>query len=228
MEAKQKNIKPLNNSKHLETTKTLFVNMAAVEWELNEIQKTLQDVKRVKQYLIDSDVLVTPETILQGCRGQFHAIIALSKEPELKAMQDFNSKVGSNEILNEMTMQRINEKGEKLNQKLLSGLPAMGQWAKHYLQYINCESMSIVDGVREIFTEKHSIKADIETVTHLENLVNSINYFFQLYPTHSIKVILERLYRIDEFKRTCEMKLDYFDPEKIVRDWISLRVNNML
>lgn len=23
-------------------------------------------------------------------------------------------------------------------------------------------------------------------------------------------------------------ELDYFDPEKIVRDWISLRVNNML
>lgn len=228
METK-KQLKALETDRQaLETTKTLYVNIEAVQWEMNELAKTLQDVKKIKQYLIDAELLTTPETILQACNRQFNTIIALSKEPELKAMQDFNNKVGSNDILNEMTLQRINEKAEKLNEKLIAGLPAMGQWAKHYLQYINCENMSIVDGVREILTDKHSLKVDIQTANHLENLVNSLNYFFQLHPDHSIKVILERLYRIDEFKRICEIKLDYFDQQNIVRNWISLRANNML
>lgn len=228
--SKIKNKMETNNlkTKKMETTKTIFVNNEAVEFEMNELAKTLQEAKRVKQYLIDSELLTTPETILQACNRQFNTIVGLSKEPELKAMQDFNNKVGSNDILNEMTLQRINEKAEKLNQKLLAGLPAMGQWAKHYLQYINCESMSIVDGVREIFTEKHSINVDIETAKQHENLINAFNYFFQLHPDNSIRVILERLYKIDEYKRTCELKLDYFDPQKIVQNWISLRVNNMI
>ena len=227
METKQ-TLKKANNSNQFETTKTLYVNIEAVEFEMTALQNTLNEVKRVKQYLIDAEVLTTPETIIQACRGQFHTIIALSKEPELKEMQDFEAKVGYNAVLSEMTLQRINEKAEKLNQKLLAGLPQMNKNANFYLQYINCESMSIVDGVREVFIDKHSIKVDIQTANHLENLVNSLNYFFQLHPNHSIKVILERLYRIDEFKRICEPKLDYFDQQNIVRNWISLRVNNQL
>ncbi len=211
-----------------EPQKTIFVNMDAVEFEMAEIQKTLLEVKRVKQYLIDMEVLVTPETILQACNKQFNTITALSKEPEIQKMYAFNEKVGTNEILNEMTMERINAKAEVLNQKLLGGLPAMGQWAKHYLQYINCDTMQIVAGVREIFIEKHSIKADAEMFTQHQNLVNALNYFFELYPDTNTKVLMERLFEVDFFKRTCNMNLFLYDSQKFCRNWISLRVNNML
>jgi hypothetical protein len=206
----------------------IYTNFEAVEFEMTALNNTLNEVKRVKQYLIDMEALVTPETILQASNRQFNTIIALSKEPELKKMHDFNEKVGSNDILNEMTMERINAKAEALNQKLLAGLPAMGQWAKHYLQYINCDTMQIVPGVRETFIEKHSIKADAETATYHQNLINSINYYLAKYPNHNPKVIFERLYKINEFTRNCEMLLDWYDPQKIFRDFVSLRANNQL
>ena len=216
------------NSKKMEKTKTIFVNNGAIAYELAALNTTLIEAKKVKKYLEDSDVLVTPETILQACRNQFNSIVAASKEPELQAMQAFNDKVGSNEILNEMTLQRINEKGEKLNQKLLAGLPKMGINAKHYLQFISMGTMEIVPGVREVLTEKHSLKADAEMVTHHESIVNGLNYFLEKYPNQPIKVILERLYRVDEFNRKAELKLDNYDPQNICRDWIGLRANNML
>jgi hypothetical protein len=206
----------------------IYTNFEAVEFEMTALNNTLNEVKRVKQYLIDCEVLVTPETILQACNKQFNTIIALSKEPELIKMQNFNEKVGTNDILSEMTMQRINEKGEAFNQKLLAGLPPMGQWAKHYLQYINCDTMQIVPGVRETFIQKHSIKADAEMFTQHQNLVNALNYFFELYPDTNTKVLMERLFEVDFIKRTCNMNLFLYDSQKFCRDWISLRVNNML
>lgn len=213
---------------NMATTKTLYVNNEAVEFEMTALQNTLFEVKRIKKYLIDSDLLVTPGTIAQACEKQFNIIIELSKEPEIKEMQDFEAKVGFNAVLSEMTMQRIQSKADALNQKLLAKLPPMGAFAKHYLQYIDFFKLEIVPGVREIFTEKHTLKADAEMVTQHENLVNSLNYFFKLYPDHSINIILERLYKIDSYNRKCEMKLDYYDPQKIARDWIQLRANNML
>ncbi len=48
------------------------------------------------------------------------------------------------------------------------------------------------------------------------------------YPNHSPKVIFERLYKINEFTRNCEMLLDWYDPQKIFRDFVSLRANNQL
>ncbi|MFZ4581539.1 MAG: hypothetical protein ACOYM7_02710 [Paludibacter sp.] len=214
---------------NMATTKTLYVNNEAVEFEMTALQNTLNEVKRVKNYLIDSDLLITPGTILQACEKQFNTIIALSKEPEMQKMYDFNEKVGSNDILNEMTLQRINEKGEALNQKLLAGLPPMGKLAKHYLQYINCETMEIVPGVREIFIEKHSIKVDAEMAQQHENLINALNYFFELYPEQPTNLIMERLFKkIGLYEREIEMDLYYYDSQKLCRDWVQLRANNML
>jgi hypothetical protein len=208
--------------------KTLFINDEAVNYEMRCLNSTINEARLVKQYLGDRDLLVTPATIIQACNRQFNTIIELSKAPELKEMMDFEAKVGRNEILSEMTMQRINAKANELNAKLLAGLPQMGQFAKHYLKYINFETMEVLPGVKAEFIEKHSIKADAEIVEKHEQLVNSLNYFFTLFPDQDTRHIFERLVRLDVPNRKASLKLDIHDPQKLVLDFVSLRMNDKI
>lgn len=204
----------------------LYTNIEAVNYEMAAIDNTLNEVKAVKQYLVDSDVLLTALTIEQACNKSFDAIVANFIETEKSKLKDFEAKFGVLSLISGNSEERLQVEAEKLRSKLIACLPAIHYQSGYYFECIDFETIQIKPEFNEKFFErKNSIIADDEMAQHHQNAVDAYRYFLDKFPDYNTAVVMGLLLKVNFLERTCELNLDAYDPQKQIRDFVYKRIN---
>jgi hypothetical protein len=202
----------------------LFTNKDAAEFEMAALNNALNEAKTVKEYLISSEMLVNAETIEQACNKSFDAIIEDFKSKEAEKLSAFEKQFGTMAAITGNSEARLNEEAEKLRAKLLSGLPPIHYQSHYYFEYIDFKTLEVKPEIgKKFFERKNSIIADPEMVRQHQNLIDSLNYFMEKFPQYNINGVT--WYLVDTLEKPCSMKLDVYDPQKNIRDFVSNRIN---
>jgi hypothetical protein len=206
----------------------LFTNEDAVNYEMTELNKVINEVKAVKEYLISSEVLVSDLTIEQACNKSFDAIIEDFKSKEVEKLSAFEKQFGTMAAITGNSEARLNEEAEKLRAKLLSGLPPIHYQSYHYWEYIDFDTMEVKQGIdKKFFIDKHSIKVDAETAKHHQNAVEALKFFLDKFPDYNTEVVLGLMLKRNYFERTVELNLDAYDYNKQIRNFVYNRINEI-
>ena len=192
------------------TFKNLFTDSTAVSFEMQNLATALYEAKAVKQWLTDSNVLCTAESIKGACTGDFNPIVSNYIEVEKKKLTDATKKSGLS-VLFEAGNDAIKKNAENLRSILIATRPKTSYFSQNYWKYLDFETMEVASEYNEAyFVEKNSIKIDSEQAKHIENLIDALN-FFDIAPP-----IIGKLFRYDMNSRKYSVKPEFFDSNNIL------------
>lgn len=191
-------------------THSIFTDQNAVSFEMQNLSTALNEAKAVKQWLIDSNVLCTPESIKGACTGDFNPIVSNYIKVEKKKLTDATKKSGLS-VLFEAGNDAIKKNAENLRSILIATRPKTSYFSQNYWKYLDFETMEVASEYNEAyFVEKNSIKIDSEQAKHIENLIDALN-FFDIAPP-----IIGKLFRYDMNSRKYSVKPEFFDSNNIL------------
>ncbi len=210
-----------------EKTVSIYQNLDAAKFELNQLEITLTEAKAVKNYLIEKDVLCTPEAIKAACSRNFDSVIEHFIQSEKAKLTAFEKQFGVIALLTGNTEERLKESADKLRADLMAGMPKISYLSMYYFDMIDFDTLEISPEYnKKYFEQKNSIQVAPEAAKHQKNLVDALNYFATVSDL-DLNVLFRRLVNVKGFEREYSANLEFFDFNKEIRNFVENKIQEV-